>query len=111
MKNKKLLEIIHVSWEESERGWGSRPEGCSLHLSVEDFNKFMKKYCKRLPKEVPDVYERPAGNPEVAYASRKLYRKIKRNSSSLRLYDEKELVKSKDLVYGKIRSGWVEINR
>ena len=35
-------EVVAVQWEESERGWGVRPDGCSLHVSVES---------KRIPKE------------------------------------------------------------
>ena len=33
-----LKEIFFVSWEESERDWGSRPDGCSLHMTQEGHN-------------------------------------------------------------------------
>ena len=51
MKN--LKQIIYVGWEESERGWGTRPDGCSLHISEEDYHKFIRAYWDKQPAEVP----------------------------------------------------------
>jgi hypothetical protein len=30
-------------WEESERGWGVRPDGCSLHLTKDDCKSYIQK--------------------------------------------------------------------
>ena len=112
MANKpKLEEVIYVSWEESERGWGTRPDGCSLHLTTDDFQVFLKKYWSRMPDEVPHEYSRPAGKPLTAYASLDLYKRIQEGNKGLRLWqhEERESVDKKDLVYGKDRSGWVPI--
>jgi hypothetical protein len=97
--DKKYKPVVYVSWEESERKWGIRPDGCSLHLTEEDFRKFQKEYWSSMPDEVPDEYSRPADSPILAYASRKLYEKI-RDSESLRLSETQEIkeVKSRDLV-------------
>jgi hypothetical protein len=35
--------VIRQEWEESERGWGCRPDGYSLHLDKEDRNTYIKK--------------------------------------------------------------------
>ena len=32
------------NWEESERGWGIRPDGCSLHETVDDCVAYRKTY-------------------------------------------------------------------
>ena len=107
----KLEEVIYVSWEESERGWGTRPDGCSLHLTEDNFQTFLKEYWDRMPEQVPHEYSRPAGKPVIAYASQSLYKGIQESGNGLRLWqnEESELVSKKDLVYGKKRSGWVPI--
>ena len=60
------MELVVQKWEESERGWGNRPDGYSLHLSEDDRNKYISDYWDRQPKQVPDEYERPCGTPYVA---------------------------------------------
>lgn len=94
------LEAICQDWEESERGWGTRPDGCSLHLTIEDRNLFVKNYWDLMPREVPDEYERPEGNPFRIEVSRKLYNQIKKSDEGLRLYQHnvRELIKSNDLL-------------
>lgn len=63
------MEAIWVmEWEESERSFGVRPDGWSLHASPEDCSAYVKAYVKaywaRMPDrgpggEAPDEYERP----------------------------------------------------
>ena len=112
-KQGKLEEIIYVSWEESERGWGTRPDGCSLHLTQKDYAAYLNRYWATMPQEVPDEYSRPAGRPVIAYARKPLYNRIKREGDyGLRLYESEDaLVKSNDLIYGKDRSGWVPLSK
>lgn len=54
-------EVVAVQWEESERGWGVRPDGCSLHVSVEEAKEYQKKHFVRLHDiygdESPDEYK------------------------------------------------------
>ena len=95
----KLEKITYLEWEESERGWGIRPDGCSLHLTEKDAENFEREYWSRMPDEVPEEYSRPAGNPVNAYVSKKLYDKIKATKNGLRLwdYEEKKYVREKVL--------------
>lgn len=65
-------------WEESERGWGTRPDGYSLHLTQEDVKLYIKAYADSLPPEVPDEYSRPAGSPYETFVSASTYRRIQR---------------------------------
>ena len=51
--------IVKVHWAEHERGWGSRPDGCTLHLSKIDANEFIKEYWDRQPDETPYEYSAP----------------------------------------------------
>lgn len=108
-KNTQLEEIIYVSWEESERGWGTRPDGCSLHLSKSYYELFLDDYWRSQPDQVQDEYSRPAGKPVMAYAAPSLLRRIENSSLGLRIWEDEEikLVANKELIYGNERSGWV----
>ncbi len=68
--------VIRLDWEESERGWGVRPDGCSLHLTQKDCERYVKKYWVGMPKEAPDEYSRPSGNPYPVQVSQKLYSEL-----------------------------------
>lgn len=65
-----------VSWEESERGWGKRPDGYSLHASVEDFQGYMAEYKSRLPAKLPDEYSLPDSEPVAVVLSPALARRL-----------------------------------
>lgn len=75
-------------WEESERGWGVRPDGCSLHLEQSDHNKFIESvYSDRNESSVPDEYDRVVGGLIDVYVSETLYNEIVKNGGSLRLME------------------------
>lgn len=86
--------VIKVMWEESERGWGVRPDGYSLHLSKEDAEQFIKEYWAGLPDEVPDEYSRPStlihegsigsGTIDIDEAT---YQKIKKSKNGIRIWN------------------------
>jgi hypothetical protein len=66
----KAYLIIRQDWTESERGWGLRPDGYSLHLTRADRDKFIEQYWEREKayneehgvEGVPDEYSRPEGD-------------------------------------------------
>ena len=58
-----VKNVLCQKWEESERGWGSSPDGYSLHVDKEALAKFVDAYWKTMPDEVPDEYSRPDGTP------------------------------------------------
>jgi len=69
MNNQKVT-VIAQTWEESERGWGVRPDGFSLHLTMEDCKKFREAFQEQqltmLGSAVPDEYSRTSGEPFLA---------------------------------------------
>jgi hypothetical protein len=72
-------------WEESERGWGVRPDGCSLHLTEEDAKAYVKGFRARERErnpsgEVPDEYERTSGHPHKVLVPPALHKKIQDES-------------------------------
>lgn len=64
-------------WEESERGWGVRPDGYTLHTRREHVALFLKDMREREAKQyggrTPDEYSRPSGEPfEIETANSKV---------------------------------------
>lgn len=61
------LVVWVQKWEESERGWGTRPDGYTLHLErahIKEFLRLMRAREDELYKgAVPDEYSRPCGVP------------------------------------------------
>lgn len=60
------ITVVVQKWEESERNWGTRPDGFSVHLSEADRLAYITAYWDSLPSEVPDEYSRPHGTPYLA---------------------------------------------
>jgi hypothetical protein len=64
------LTVVVQKWEEKERGWGSRPDGYSVHLSEADRVQYIKDYWDGMPDRVngmaPDEYSCPDGSPYLA---------------------------------------------
>lgn len=62
MNNTKKVLVLQ-EWEESEAGWGIRPDGYSFHLTEEDAKAYVKMYWDGMPKQVPHEYSRVCGDP------------------------------------------------
>lgn len=81
--------VVVQKWEESERGWGTRPEGYSIHRTEKDKAAFvfgyMEKQRELLGEAVPDEYMRPCGTPYFAEVDQETYDKITGNG--LRFYN------------------------
>ena len=65
------MKLWVQKWEESEAGWGTRPDGYSLHKNREDIAKFLDDIRQREEKlygtgVVPSEYSRPCGTPYLA---------------------------------------------
>ena len=65
-----MIHLILVQpWTESEKGWGSRPDGYSLHLSEEDRDKYLKNDTAARGSTVPNEYSFPDGEPYLTVAT------------------------------------------
>lgn len=53
------IPVIAQKWEESELGFGIRPDGYSLHLTHEDRNAYVEEYWAAMPEKLPNTYSRP----------------------------------------------------
>lgn len=61
-----MPKVVVQKWEESERGWGTRPDGYSLHPDMAALKRYIAMYWKKMPDGVPDEYSRPYGDPYEA---------------------------------------------
>lgn len=68
-----MKKVWIQKWEESEAGWGSRPDGFTMHVERSDIEKFLvamrarekadHKAQGKPPGYVPPEYSRPCGTP------------------------------------------------
>jgi hypothetical protein len=76
-------------WEESERNWGIRPDGCSLHLDINELKNFLNSVFSNRKETIPDEYERPLGRESVCFISDELFEKLVIDKSLRLLENEK----------------------
>jgi hypothetical protein len=104
-KKPSIFSLYAIEWEESERGWGVRPDGFSLHSSIEESEKYLKDFFARQPKEVPDEYSRPVGTAKLIEVSESLHDYVVGNGSvwlapksekAYKTYDASHLTKPKN---------------
>lgn len=90
MKNIELgsNEVICQKWEESERDWGRRPDGFSLHISFEALQRYIKDYWDGMPDTAPDEYSCPDGHAYPVGVSDKVYKKVVKSGLGKRYWSD-----------------------
>lgn len=78
--------VIRQDWDESERGWGVRPDGYSLHLTEAHRKEFVREYWDRMPDEVPDEYSCPSGPPSLVNVDDDIYRLVQATKNGIHRY-------------------------
>jgi hypothetical protein len=58
-----MATAYRINWIESERGWGTRPDGYSLHVSEAEAKRYVDEYWDGMPDDPPDEYSRPDSEP------------------------------------------------
>lgn len=68
-----MKTVYAINWTEYERGWGQRPDGHTLHLTLDDAKAYVKDYWARQPAgPAPDDYTAP-GEPKLVSVSDEIY--------------------------------------
>ena len=83
---RKTYVVVRQEWRESERGWGQRPDGYSLHLSLDDLEKYVEAYWERMPDSTPECYSFPSGSPRACDVDEELYKEIEESEHGIRRY-------------------------
>jgi hypothetical protein len=85
--------VYCVNWVESERGWGQRPDGYSLHISGEVAKEYSDDYMERqrgaLGNDVPDEYSYP-GSLRLVRVNEEIYNEVK-NRGSVRYWGHEKV--------------------
>lgn len=70
--------VIIQNWEESERGWGTRPDGFTVHLDKEQHKKYVQWFYQKHNNAdaAPDSYTRVYGDPIEVEVDGVLYDRI-----------------------------------
>ncbi len=88
----KMRTVVKQPWVESERGWGVRPDGYSLHKTKADRDAFIAEYWSKQPDETPDEYSRPEGECFLIDVDEGSYRKLAKTMNGIRVF-EHDIVK------------------
>lgn len=81
-----MPNVVCQLWEESEAGWGCRPDGWTVHESEADRVAFVKEYWARQPAgPTPSEYTRECGSPYLMDldARSKLYEALKKSKNGV----------------------------
>lgn len=86
--------IYYQSWEESEAGWGTRPDGFSLHKSQADCKDYIQQYWARQPRgPAPHEYSRDCGSPKPIEATDGVVKLITGKGLRVEQWNAKKLFK------------------
>lgn len=77
-----MKTVVIQHWLETERGWGQRPDGVSLHLTNDDLKAFCKDYWDRMPAEVPAEYSKECGAPQLIDVEDYVYEDLERSKNN-----------------------------
>lgn len=100
MKNLSETIILQL-WEESIKGKGSRPDGCSIHIDLESRLHYINtEYELRQSNVIPDEYEVAVGAPIEVHVTDNIYNILKEAKSIRLLQTElRNLVDLKEIEY------------
>jgi hypothetical protein len=75
----RTFPIVYDTWTEYERGWGSRPDGMSLHLNAADHKAFVADFDARYNNAptAPDEYTKADHKTKVVEVPESLYEQLK----------------------------------
>jgi len=94
-----MKKVLLQHWEESERGWGVRPDGASLHLNEISHKIYVDSIYKNRSGDAPHEYDRTVGNPITIEVSDGLYELLSENGNyRLTQYQLNNLLKVEDLI-------------
>ena len=87
-----MTNVVCQKWKKSERDWGEKPDGYSLHLTIVDRNAYVREYWTEQHKEyseAPAEYSRTCGTPYLCEVNAKTFKKVQASKNGIRIYDNK----------------------
>ena len=97
-----MNKCFFQKWEESERGWGVRPDGCSIHLDTDSYKKYLNGiYVVRQNESIiPNEYDRIVGDLIDCFISDDLFSNLIQNKSiRLMEYEMNNLISLEEIIF------------
>jgi hypothetical protein len=93
--NKVVLQL----WEESEKGFGTRPDGCSIHIDLYNRNNYIRYIYGSRGDIVPETYDKIIGSELEAFIDDELFKKLN-VEKSIRLIEPElnNLIKFEEII-------------
>jgi hypothetical protein len=80
-----MKEIVaRQDWVECEKGWGTRPDGYSLHDNLKDHKAYIDEYWASMPADMPAAFSSPDGGPYPTAVDERTYQKILESKNGIR---------------------------
>lgn len=98
--------VICQPWEESEAGWGTRPDGYSLHVDDDTRRQYIIAYWDKMPTLAPAEYSRPDENAYRVDVDDETYQNLISGEGSRRHFGHPPFRSSQKFEYG---PDWVEL--
>jgi hypothetical protein len=94
-----MRKVYLQHWEESERGWGIRPDGCSLHTTLEERKKYLDSiYKNRDSSSIPHEYDRICGEAFEVSIKEELYDSFENGTLRLMRHEMHNLIQLKEMI-------------
>jgi hypothetical protein len=74
-------------WIESERGFGQRPDGCSLHQTSDDLDQYCEDYWAKMPDVAPLEYSKQDGPTRIITISEELWERLIKSKNGIRIWE------------------------
>ncbi len=77
-----MKKVVIQEWEESERGWGVRPDGFTMYVDMAahaahiEADRAQKAEDFKRTHAIPDEYSRPSGDPYLIDVDDEVFAKI-----------------------------------
>lgn len=77
-----MNDVVLQIWEESDIEQGITQDGCSLHIDMNNRNKYIEEYYSSIISDkTPEKYERAVGRPVEVFVTEKLLNIVKSEGS------------------------------
>ena len=96
-----------LQWEESEAGWGTRPDGYSVHADPDAARAYVAAYWARMPERPPAEYERPSSDLAEVRVGADHPAAVALREGRNRLWGE--AARACDAVWPRAGGGWVAL--
>jgi hypothetical protein len=94
--NKVVLQL----WEESNTKEGFLSDGCSLHINLEERNKYISSIYSERDDNVPNQYDRTVGDEVIVFVDDKIFNMIEiEKSVKLNEASFQNLLKFEEIIF------------